>query len=144
MSIHPDYYKSSVEKAKEIHDRKFYRTWPVPFLAVLIRFSKVSGRIQNTERRKTKSVTRPLTRQREPEVHDVIYCPLYFRWSGSFEYRKLYHLYKQKHFLFDEELGILLQFCNQFWNSASRIKLTGRGFRYSGNVAEFSGEFSQA
>lgn len=36
-----------------------------------------------------------------------------------------------------KEQGILLQ----FWNSVGRMKLTGGGFRYSGNVTEFSGNF---
>jgi len=41
-----------------------YRNWPIPFVVVLIRWSSVSGRIQNTERRKTKQRTG--TRQIEP------------------------------------------------------------------------------
>lgn len=94
----------------------FHRNWPVPFWAVSIRFRRVSGTIQNTEKQTNKQ-TRPGTRQSTRPVHDVIHCLLYFRWSGSFEYRKLYHLFKQKHFLFSEGQKILYL----LWNAVSKI-----------------------
>ena len=41
-------------------------------------------------------------------------------------------------FIFGERTGNIMSL---FWNTVSRMKLLGRGRRYSGNVAEFSGDF---
>ena len=119
-----------------LFDRKFYRNWPVPFLAVLIRFSRVSGRIQNTEKEKHK--TRPETRQQEPEVHDVIHCPLNFRPVGTGSY--IICISRGASFLVNEK-GIL----SLFWNAVSRMELPGRGLRHSGNVESlnFPGIFAR-
>ena len=78
-----------LKKTKQIYDRIFNRNWPVPFLAVLINL--VSGEFQ--------AGFKILKQNKHDEEHGPdrsmmsFTAYFYFRWCGSFECRKLYHLY---------------------------------------------------